>query len=558
LQGEELRRIIKAVPTNAQLEFVQTDPSCSSENGEADEDAAVETILARDGISSVLKELLDVTGYLRTKTSKEDMYERSFLKEGQVTAQEERNSLSVNEAQITIDKESLLCQVEASTEQKDDLSPKGPCMSVQPAVTERSRHTVELQEILEQCKNAAALKKLLVIVIQERDAHSLEAEQNAAITENVEKRGEPEVANLRAQYDAQKLELANLKAQYQEDISLLNDQMRILKTQRDHFIEGQDVLAQRVQCISDDLETVKRTRDFLGLELENWRAQYEQDVSLLRSQLHFARTQCLHFIDERELLLMRVQRIGAELEVLKRKPVNRQGHCKDCRLLENKLKRTKAEISEITKERNRYIFLAQKAIKSRKAIEKERDALKHENFRCNCNDAAFPEECKDIVLLEKKLNDVTAEREKIKTERDRYILRARSSRGIIDAMKKGKDALIRDNQELQRKCKGVDNIKERLNAVRNRCGELGKGNKRLVRRINTLLLENEELRRQVEDARAQEIQLDPCNEMKRETDAFMLDAQRKARNIDATGQEGKREAEGRASWYPCWPTVRRS
>jgi predicted nuclease with TOPRIM domain len=57
-----------------------------------------------------------------------------------------------------------------------------------PAAIQRGRHTTKLEEILDQCKDAAALREQLVNVIQEKDALILEAERMAAIAETVQKR----------------------------------------------------------------------------------------------------------------------------------------------------------------------------------------------------------------------------------------------------------------------------------------------------------------------------------------------------------------------------------
>jgi hypothetical protein len=71
--------------------------------------------------------------------------------------------------------------------------------------------------------------------------------------------------------------------------------------------------------------------------------------------------------------------------------------------------------------------------------------------------------------------------------------------------------------------------------------------------MDALKLETQNLRGHIKDAALLEEQLNTvraeCDEIKKQRDSFMLQAQRKEENIDPT--EGRmREAESRASWFP--------
>jgi hypothetical protein len=80
------------------------------------------------------------------------------------------------------------------------------------------------------------------------------------------------------------------------DFTQLKDEVRIVGTQRDKFTDEQDVPISSAQLTDEDLKTVKKMRDSLKLELENFRAQYQEEDAQLEDQLYNVRTQCHHFI----------------------------------------------------------------------------------------------------------------------------------------------------------------------------------------------------------------------------------------------------------------------
>jgi hypothetical protein len=65
----------------------------------------------------------------------------------------------------------------------------------------------------------------------------------------------------------------------------LEDQLSNVRTKFNQFTCERRVLITRAQIIDEDLEAVKKMRDSLKREQENLRAQYQEDVALLEDQL---------------------------------------------------------------------------------------------------------------------------------------------------------------------------------------------------------------------------------------------------------------------------------
>jgi hypothetical protein len=86
------------------------------------------------------------------------------------------------------------------------------------------------------------------------------------------------------------------------------------------------------------LEAVERERDSLKLELGNLQPEYNVDVTQMQEQLQILRSQCDFFIRERRVLIYRAQSADEKLEAMKMAEALKmkicQGQCKDYALLE--------------------------------------------------------------------------------------------------------------------------------------------------------------------------------------------------------------------------------
>jgi hypothetical protein len=234
---------------NVQYDCKQTDASWSGEtDGEACVENSVETRLAPDAVSPLHKELRTATGSQRTITAERDVYKDLLLKEWKGAAQQESHNQSVNEAEIRLDKESLVCQLGAS-------SSAGRCVRVEPMVITRGRYTFKLEEVLGQCKDAAAVRQELVNPLV------LEAERDVTITEALPKQSE----------------IANLQARYEEGVTRLQDKLQTLKTKCDYVIPERRVLIFRAQRADEKLEAMKMTE---ALKTENRQGQCKDSAPL--------------------------------------------------------------------------------------------------------------------------------------------------------------------------------------------------------------------------------------------------------------------------------------
>ncbi|XP_033611191.1 median body protein-like [Cryptotermes secundus] len=306
-----------------------------------------------------------------------------------------------------------------------------------------------------------------------------------------------ELENVRAQNDAQKHELANLRAQYQEDVSLLKEDVCFLRTQREQFIDGQDALILRAQRTADDLEATKKMRDSLKLQHENFRAHCECEVTRLHDLLHSANAKIDRFMCERQVLIARAKRAEEDLQVLKMRLKNKRDQCNDSALLEKQLKDVREEVKKITKERNSYILKVQRISRNKTEIEKERDSLRRESEKCRC-------QCKDVEAKEMKLNALTAICEKMKRENR---LQAKRTGAIIDDLKRERDALKCETEKFRRQCNGLGMMKVHLNNMRSESDKIRRERDAMKKDMDVVRLEIQNLRGQIKDAAVLEVQL---------------------------------------------------
>jgi chromosome segregation ATPase len=482
-----VKRILEAVPSDLQFEYVETD---EAHGVEACEQKYMDTTLTRDAISPPHKELQSVTGYHKCVKSDEDIHERSFSNEWQDAAEQGRSTQSDNEAEIRTDKESRIRQLSASIEQSDGTSSAGRCVRAEPMAITQGRHTVQREHI----RHAAALRQQLIHVTEERDALILESERNATIAQAAKKQNDAfkvELEKLRAQKDALSLQFEIMRAHYEKEISQHKKDMHMLKTQRDYFVDEQDVLILRAQRTAEDLEAVKKTRDFLKGELENMRVEQKEAVTQLEEQLCEVRSQCDQLICERRVLIFRAERAARELEDLKSrealrlKSENQQNQCNDSAVLEKQIKVLKAELNKMTRERNAYILKVQLASRNRTEIQKEKDALalQAENCRCQGTDSAAHEE---------KVNALTAMCEKLKKE---IRLQATRTRAMLDATNRDLDVAKRETETLRRQCQSIGMMKVHLNNVRAENNKMKREGDLMKKDIDALRLEMQNLSR---------------------------------------------------------------
>lgn len=340
------------------------------------------------------------------------------------------------------------------------------------------RISEDMEAVLEE-KSALELKLENFRARYKEDVMQLKDQLHVVKTQ----RGEQDVLVLRAErisedmeavkeeMGAVELELETLRARYKEDVMQLKDQLHVARTERDQ----QDIRAQR---IAEDLEAVKDEKAAVDVELVSIRARYKKDVTQLKEQLHTARTQR----DEQDL---RAQRIAEDMESVLED--NGALHLE----LEDVRARYKEDITQLKDQL--HVLRAQRMAENMEAVKEQKSALQLELEN-------FPGECMDAGLLEKELNAVRAERDRIMKERDALKLKAENCRQHVellegkldvataeceiqtdrnsdtgvkcDSIMKERDALRCEVEKLRHKYRDVPMLKMQLTILRAECDKL--------------------------------------------------------------------------------------
>lgn len=416
------------MPLNVNFQSGHTEVSCSGE-GKAD----VASGLATDAVSPLYNGLSVLTKYFGSLTTDGDIFKGAYLNECQEAPKEELNSQSVNTAGIQTHSESSAYRDEASGEDIDYVSSFVRCVGGDPVAFKWGRHTAELGERPDQCKDVVALKKQPVKVTEERDALVLEARSNKAVTET-----------RRHEKDALEAELEKIRARYEEDVTQLKDQLLFARAER----EDQDI---RVQRISEDMEAVLEEKSVLELKLEKFRARYKEDVMQLKDQLHVVKTQR----GEQDVLVIRAERISEDMEAVKEEmgAVELELETVRARYKEDVIQ-LKDQLHSARTERDEQDLRAQRIAEDLEAVKDEKAALDVElvNIRARYK--------KEVSQLKEQLHTA-------RTQRDEQDLRAQR---IAEDM----DAVLEDNGVLHLELEGVraryeediTQLKDQLNVLR--------------------------------------------------------------------------------------------
>jgi chromosome segregation ATPase len=238
--------------------------------------------------------------------------------------------------------------------------------------------------------------------------------------------------------DSLKPEIENLLAQCQEDVAQLEDQLRNAKTQCNQFIWETRVLITREQLIDDDLEAVEKMTDFLNAELENFRAQYQEDVTQLEDMLRNVITQCNQFICERRLLITRAQLIDEDLEAVEKMRDSLKLELENLRPQyqeEDHLRNVGTQCNQFICERCVLVTRAHLIDEDLEAVDKVRDSLKPEieNLRVPYQ--------KDVSQLEDQLPNVRTQCNQFICDRRALISRAQLIDEDLEAVKKIRGSL---------------------------------------------------------------------------------------------------------------------
>jgi chromosome segregation ATPase len=381
-----------------------------------------------------------------------------------------------------------------------------PLRHTQRLTAGRSETTKKEFVLRDQRRDAWDLEKYVDEVTEGRDALLLDAETNATIAENVMK-----------ERDALKLEAEELRAKC-KDSGEQEEQLYYLTQKYRDITREKDSLVLKVLTKTADNNVLKKERDALKLETKRLRAHCEK-ASLLEDQLKDLRVQRDFITKERDSFQYRFRRsekdcksIKKTMEALRVETEELRTKCKDYALLEKQLNTARQHCESMKKERNAFILKAQKVAQSRGAIRIERDALKLEveHLRTKIEDADMEEDklncskqhcdniekerglytlearwaakkleteelralCKKSAVLEEQLKYATEECESMTEKIHPFRLRAQRTAEDSEFMRKERDALEIAAEILRTQSFRAAQLEEQLDVAREDCNSV--------------------------------------------------------------------------------------
>lgn len=347
-------------------------------------------------------------------------------------------------------------------------------------------------------KGTAAQNKHVPKVIKQVDPLMLEAEYKAAITENIMEES-----------DALRRETEMFLAQCEERFNG-QDQLKSLTQSRKDITEDRDFLLSDVQSTADDKVIISKDKDAMKFEANNFRA-LPLAAAILEQKINDAKLQYDSIRKERAAFKSRYQRselnindIRKVVEDLKIETQNLRFKIKDYASLEKELNTVKQQCENIKKERNVVILRVQKITKSIEFIRRQIDAL-------NLERESLRNKIKEAAPLENQLNAARLLCDNIGKERDFYNLKlqeAARERGVmikdIHALKLKKEKLLTQceksallEKQLEAVSQDCENMRKERNAFISREERMAVDRKAMRKEIITLRLEEENLRTQL-------------------------------------------------------------
>jgi exonuclease SbcC len=341
----------------------------------------------------------------------------------------------------------------------------------------------------------------------------------------------------------------------------LRDQCRgalALKEHIDEVIKERDALILEAQHNAVIIKNTMEERDALRLEIEKLQAR-SKDSGKLEEKLNSLKQICRDITKERDALSLKTQDIAADTAVLKEErnaleleTKNLRAQCEKTALLEKELKDVKAQRDFIAKERDSFQYRHRRSEKECKSIKKCMETLKVET-------EAFRTQSENYALLQGKLNTIRQQCEKIREERNAFILKTQILAESRATILIERDALKLETENFQSKIKHTDMYEKELNAARRHCDDIKKdrdfyklkarqaaeNTDALKKDIDALTLEIEELRAQCKKNSLLEKQLkyvrQECENIKKERNRSILRAPSTA--ADSEVMRKKRDAQ---------------
>ncbi|XP_023709720.1 cingulin [Cryptotermes secundus] len=330
----------------------------------------------------------------------------------------------------------------------------GKCMAgeIEALKRERDAQQREIDELRDQCRDTWALKSHADKVTEERDALIVEAELNAQIARN-----------LKRERDALRHETEELKAQC-EHIGELKDQLHILMQKCRKMTDERDAWISKAQSMEANGDVLKRERNALKLETRKLRAQGEK-AALLEEELKDVKVQLAFIAKERDSFQQRYRRSEKDsksmnkiIEGLKLEAEELRKKNESNALLEKQLTAARRQCDAATKERNAFILKAQQVTQTKGTLQMKIDALKVEveDLRSKNNERQLQQD--ELSALRRLCDDM-------ERDRDFYKLEARRAAKTRVAQTKVIDALKLKVEDLHVQCKKSSLLEEQLSVA---------------------------------------------------------------------------------------------
>jgi hypothetical protein len=316
--------------------------------------------------------------------------------------------------------------------------------NLRPKIKDTDLLETQLNVVREDCENMAEERDSLIFEAQYmgRDREATKGGQaDDALLEGQFKIVREDCENIGKELDFLILESKHIETDRKarerdlDDGAQLEEEFDVVK-ECDNINKQIDSVILEVQHMGTDREAIKG-------ELE--------DAELLEEQLNVVRKDCDNIAKELDSLIFEVQHMGTDRKVT-------EEDRNDDALLGKQLNVVRMKCDNIAKERHSFKLRMRRAEANRKAISKVTEALKFgtEEIRAQFN---------DYTLLKKQLNTIGQQCEKVRKERNAFVLRVQHIAESREAMKFERDALKLEKENLRAKIKGADMLEKELNAA---------------------------------------------------------------------------------------------
>jgi chromosome segregation ATPase len=315
-----------------------------------------------------------------------------------------------------------------------------------------------------------------------------------------------------------------------------------LREQVFQLTEEKDALVLDGERKASMIQFLKKENDALKLEVQNVRVQRKDDATL-NDKLNFLLRKCENITAERDALLLEYRRISGEKSSLQRETKNLRDQVKDPEVLQEELNALRVQRDNNKNERDAFESKARQLAAKCKAMTKIMESLQLENEEARAKHQEF-------APMERELNNIRRQCEDITNERNSVVLRAHRTAKSREAVEFERDALRVEMEDLRAKIKDTDELETQLRNAKMMYEEIQSerdllktkiqwkaGNTRGRRELDTLMLENEDLRARCKNMPVLQKELndarEECDKLKKDRNGFIFRAQQTKNEKDA-------------------------